>query len=89
MLQGVNSCHHLVAVRFLTNLVAIYSGVTALLEKGRATDITYLDLHNAFDIVLHNLGGFADDSKLCGGFNTGGKGPSRGTGWRVGPVWTL
>lgn len=70
MLQGINSCHHLVAVRFLTNLVAFYSGVTALLEKGRATDIIYLGLHNAFDIVLHSLSGFADDSKLCGGFNT-------------------
>lgn len=70
MLQGINSCHHLTAVRFLTNLVAFYNGVTALLERGRATDITYLDLHNAFDIVLHSLDRFADGTELCSIFNT-------------------
>ncbi|GAB0191452.1 mitochondrial enolase superfamily member 1 [Grus japonensis] len=39
----------------LTDLMAFYEEVTALVDKGRANDITYLDLCKVFDTVLHNI----------------------------------
>ena len=39
----------------MADLVACYSELTALVEKGRATDVIYLDLYGAFGTVLYNI----------------------------------
>lgn len=39
----------------LTHLVVLYNRVTAVMEKGKATDFIYLDLCKAYDTVLHNI----------------------------------
>ncbi|RMC07385.1 hypothetical protein DUI87_16850 [Hirundo rustica rustica] len=39
----------------LINLMAFRKGINALVDKGRATDITYLDSCKASDIVLQDI----------------------------------
>ena len=40
---------------YLKNLLALYDGVTVLVDMGRATDVIYLDLCKTYDTVLYNI----------------------------------
>ena len=56
----------------VADLVACCSGLTALVDRGRATDVIYLDLYGAFGTVLCDILVFTMERHGFGRWTIGG-----------------